>query len=814
MINCHLIVVPNKLLFAIRNYQYVCVLHNSHTGNKMFKTKGKFLYILILCLYFHNAFAQHPIHIKGYIKEENTQITIPYPLISINNHQLQANENGWFEYTSESIIQSITINSLGYESLHLKTNIYKDTLLTFYLRPTVNSIAELQITANNLNQKKISGIQTFNKEELNNTTGILGQKDVIKAIQSLPGVGNAGEGNSGLLIRGGSAGQNLTLFNNAVIYNPSHLLGLFSVFNPAVTDEITIYKSGVPANHTGRLSSLLDIKSSRKLEDSVKFETDISPFSISTGAKVPINKNWTVGGWVRKTFMNQTVWPVVNKISTKSFFNKMDYDLYDINFISNTKVSNKDFLYLSAYSGGDDFGFKISNFDISNYIDWTNTALSATWKRYINNKIILENTAAFSGYRFRFGMEQQQYKVSINSKIKDFSYASSLNLNLGNHRLNTGLFFANHQYTPNSPYAKTADLVMNYGKPTVYHADETAIYITDEVKLSDKALFQAGIRVNYFRHKGPYTKIYKDGSEDNYSHNQTISDYLYVEPSLSLDYTLNQLSSVRATFARNTQPVHLVSVTAVNFPSDFWMPTVENMRPSNAVQGSLGYFIHSKNEKYNAFVEVFYKKMNHLTEFSGGMMNLIDHIKIEDNLYFGKGDSWGSEFFIKKNEGKIKGWLSYTFSFSNRKFPDINEGKRFPFKYDRRHDFSVNLSYSLNKVWNISTSFTYASGNAFTKPVSRYMIAGNIVNEYGNFNGSRMPPYHRMDISAARKLKSYKKFNTELSLSVYNVYNRQNPMYMFYMAQGDISTYQVSVQPKSVALLPILPSINYKITLK
>src|SRR5690606_18022615 len=280
------------------------------------------------------------------------------------------------------------------------------------------------------------------------------------------------------------------------------------------------------------------------------------------------------------------------------------------------------------------------------------------------------------------------------------------------------------------------------------------------------------------------------------------------------DFRVNSLSTLKIALRKNRQPLHLISVTAVNFPADFWMPPVGNMHPSTGYQGSIGYYRDFRDKKYHAFIDVFYKKMDGLTEFSGGLMNLIDNMRIEDNLNFGKGEAWGAEFFVKKNQGRLGGWAAYTLAFSNRIFPNINNGNKFPFKYDRRHDFSINGHYKLNKLWNISASFTFASGNAYTKPVSRYMIAGNVINEYGPFNGSRMPSYHRLDIAAGRKLKSYRKFDTEFSISVYNVYNRQNPMYMFYMAEGNLSTYEVSVQPKSVALLPVLPAVNYKIYLR
>ncbi|MFD1629252.1 TonB-dependent receptor plug domain-containing protein [Pseudopedobacter beijingensis] len=784
----------------------------------MFIKKIFYFLIFLLSLFYNCVLAQEKFLIKGLILDKHTKAPISGAVIQFNEKdQIIAKNTGYYHYNSASEIKSIKVYNLGYDTLNLRINIKQDSVLDLYLNPFITTMDAVLVTAAGkkeiLNDNR-ANFQTLNKKELSLTTGFLGQKDVFKAIRSLPGVANGGEGNSGLFVRGGTGGQNLTLFNDAIIYNPMHMLGLFSVFNPSITEDVTLYKSGVPSEHPGRLSALVDVKSDKSITNSPKFEADVSPFSINTGTTLPITDYWNIGVWGRKTFMNQTVWPVINELSKSLFLNKMKYDFYDVNIFSNLRLGTKDVIYFSAYSGGDDFGFGIGHFNINNYINWVNTATSLNWVKTINNKITLNTTGTYSGYNFKFGISQEQYNASIKSHIRDLSYKSYLNINLNRHQLKAGVYLADHKYIPNTPSVQSADTEMDYGTKNIYYADEGAIYIIDDFKWNSKIGLNVGMRLNYFRHKGPYSIVEKSGGTLNFGRNETITDYLFLDPSISLNYQLNEKSALKLSFNRNTQPLHLISVTAVNFPADFWMPSVGNLQPAKGYQGSIGYYKDINNKKYSTSLSIFYKKMYGLAEFSGGIMNLIDNMKIEDNLYYGNGDSWGTELFIKKTKGRFGGWLSYTFAVANRQFDKINEGKRFPFKYDRRHDISLTCNYKINRLWSASALFTFASGNAYTKPVSRYMVGGNLVNEYGSFNGSRMPAYHRMDISAGRKLKSYKRLETELSISVYNIYNRQNPMYMFYIAEGDLAKYTVSVQAKSIALLPVLPAINYKIYLK
>lgn len=457
------------------------------------------LIILIFLLTGQKTLAQKEFVMEGKILDKETKASIAKATIKIGEELTYSNDEGFFRIKFNCLHQKVEINHISYlsEIINIPVSLKN---IEFYLQPETNEIKEVMVYSIGSKNTiaKAGGIQTLTKKDLERTPGFLGQKDPIKAIQSLPGVGKGGEGNSGLYIRGGSSGENLTFLNNAVIYNPSHLIGLFSVFNHLVVDEINLYKTGVPSMHSGRMSSLIEINTSVLVEDSLRLETDVSPFSLNTSTKIPVNKNWSVGIHARKTFLNQTVWLILNNLSSSSFFQKMNYDFYDLNLISNSKIGDNNTLQLSLFTGGDDFGFNFDKFNISNNMDWINTALSANWRSILSANATLNTIISYSGYRFNFAMQQDDYTAGINSKINDYNFKSYISLYKGNHLFKTGIQFINHQFTPNTPFAKSLDTELNYGKPNIYYADESAVFINDEINLSKKNKVICGPKIQLF----------------------------------------------------------------------------------------------------------------------------------------------------------------------------------------------------------------------------------------------------------------------------------------------------------------------------
>jgi hypothetical protein len=604
------------------------------------------------------------------------------------------------------------------------------------------------------------------------------------------------------------------IFNHSLVYNPSHLLGFFSVFNSNAVEQVKFYKSGIPSEYGGRLSAVIDIKSNQAIADSLRLEAELSVLAASLNLKVPITKNWSFATSMRKTFMNHSVWPIVNQLGNRDeSSNQMKYDFYDLNFSSALALTAKDRLFATFYMGADDFGFDIRRFQINNGMDWQNSAASLNWNRIVSDKIVLDNTLSYSGYRFNFGMQQEGFKAGVQSAIRDFSYHSALQVYLGQHQLKAGIDLIQHKFKPNTPFAGNGLTDFDYGIANTYFADEGALFLSDDYQFSERLSIYGGLRLTYYRHTGPYNVTNEDASVTHFPRNKTLSDELFLEPSFTVRYHLNKQTALKFAYSRNVQTIHLIPVTASNFPSDFWMPSINVVPPEKGNQYSFGIFKEWADSGYEGYIDLYARDSKNAIEFSGGIMNLFENLRIEDHIYLGKGKSYGAEFFLKKKKGKFTGYLSYTLSRSERTFAEINEGQVFPFKYDRTHDLSLVSDYKLSPRWNLSALFTLATGNAYTKPVSRYLIAGNVVNEYGAYNSSRMPLYHRLDLSAGYQFHTGK-YKSSLSLSVYNVYNKKNPMFNYYMARGSLSSGRVSVQEKSITLLPVLPAINYKIVFK
>jgi len=705
----------------------------------------------------------------------------------------------------------INIESADYQ--HSKFSLKVDSAQVFkrYLIPRQGAIAEVVVA----NSGSKNAGSTLTAKDLEKVPVFMGQKDPLRLLQTLPGIANAGDGNSGLFIRGGTSGQNLTLFNHAVVYNPAHLLGFFSVFNGEGISKMKLYKSGIPSEYGGRLSSVLEVLSKNRASDSLSFAGNVSLLGADISALLPVTKKISLNTSLRKTFMGLTVWPLLSSLQNEhSNFNKVGYDFFDVTLGLSYQVNSYNEINYSSFVSGDDFNYGIRRFDIDNKMDWGNLSQSLVWKSFFKAGAYLTTLVTNSNYRFNFGMQQDRYEAKITSNIEDYSVKSFLVLPVASHELKLGAEYVKHRYRPNTPYVKNAETVYDFGASNTYHSDESAVFISDDWRLTHKISLNPGVRITHYRNLGPYFVVNEDGSTVDYGKGQKISAFTYAEPSLGFTYKLSSAAVLKSSLSYNVQPVHLISVTAVNFPADFWMPSTGNLKPQKGYQASTGLFYNHPEQHYEASVDFYYKEMKGLSEFSGGIMNLIDNLKIEEHLLFGRGNAYGAEFFLKKKYGKLSGWLSYTLAWNNRKFPLINAGQSFPSKYDRRHDLTVLAAYRLNKRWQFNSTFNFATGNTYTKPVSRYMISGNIVNEYGPFNGNRMPAYHRLDLSANCLLKARAHQKSELVFSVYNVYSRLNPIYIYFMAEGDLESYRVSVSPKPVSILPVLPSLSYRYTFR
>jgi hypothetical protein len=775
------------------------------------------LTIIFILLFFQiNVFSQKAIlqvynankePIEGVLVLENNKI------IGVTNNKGQLKN----QFTLEEVI---CLSHVGFHDscFTIDQNILKDGIAVV-LREKITESKEVLISSksreNNINSVQ-SGAFVLRNEDMKNIPRIGGETDPMKVLQLTPGVSKT-DVNMGLNVRGGSSEQNLVIIDDAVIYNPTHLAGFLSIFNPLIINKITLIKSGIPSNYGGRLSSVIEVETPKNIPDKTNIKGNVGLLLSDLAIESPLfGKKASILVSARKSYIDEIVKPASKLLSKgSSFFNNSRYSFYDLNASVIVKLTDIDRVYFSSYFGNDDFSLVKSSFDLDNKIKWSNGAGSVKWLHHFNDKYVMKTTAYYSMNDLSVYMGQNDFFFNMYSKLSDLSLCNEHTYFINNNIIKAGVQFQNLSVSPNKSKAELNNFNANFGTPNEFNTFTISPYIHPELNLSKKIAFAAGIRGNLFYQIGPYDVFRRGQNHEitdtiHFTRNEKVVDYYKFEPRFSLRYNMDSLSSIKFSFTKNVQFLHQVNVTSVSFPTDFWMPASYNLLPQKGMQLSLGYFKTLSNEKLDFSAEVFYKNSKNLTEFNGGILSSVKKATMEENIITGNGKAYGVEFLLKKNSGKANGWITYTISRSTREFAEIDNGKPFPAKYDRTHDVSIVFQYYMSKKWKASMIFVYASGSAFTIPTGRYLINGNILNQYSDYNSYRMPDYHRMDLSFTYSLKKTMLIEQNLQISFYNVYSRKNPYYVYYNLSGDLDHYKLKVAPKIVSLFPFLPSINYE----
>src|SRR5215213_5156314 len=722
--------------------------------------------VLMLFLSFQlSVFAQNKYTVNGYVRDSVSGESIISATITIDGKAVNSNQYGFYSLTLPEGEYDFGVSHVSYLTafyrISLKQNLQQNILLVpksaalnevvVYSRKRDANVRNAQMGKIDLSIGQIKSIPAF-----------MGEVDILKAIQLLPGVQTAGEGNSGFYVRGGGPDQNLIILDDAVVYNTGHLFGFFSIFNSDAIKNVSLIKGGMPAQYGGRLSSVLDV--SMKEGNTNKFQTEggigliASRFSIQG----PIKKDkasFIVSA--RRTYIDALVKPFVNKGSN---FYGSGYYFYDMNAKINYQFSDKDHLYLSGYFGRDVFTFRNAEQSFKANIPWGNSTATLRWNHVFNPKLFANATVVYNDYHFKFGAAQNNFEVNLSSGIKDgnakidFDYYPS-----GKHKLKFGGLFTYHKFIPNVTSGKQDSVVFKPVNEGDKFALEKALYVQDDWDISDKLKINYGLRWTSFSQIGPYTKYVRDADQNKldstvYDHFETIQTYSGFEPRFTLRYTLNNTTSVKGSVTRNLQFIHLVSNAGTTLPTDLWVPSTYRVKPQISWQYSAGVFKNFRNNEYETSVEVYYKDMQNQLEYREGYTPSLKDP--EEEFVFGKGWSYGAEFFVNKVRGKFTGWIGYTLSWTWRKFPDLNSGERYPTKYDRRHDLSVVGTYELNKKWKFGAVFVYGTGNATSLPERFYILNGVLTQEFSRINEYRLDSYHRMDLSAT--LTPQKKKNKKL----------------------------------------------------
>ena len=787
--------------------------------------------------------------VSGFVKDGANGETIIGATVYLKKSGKAASSNayGFYSLTAPSGNDTLIFSYIGYKTMIYEVALNKNLTYNVSFSPAENNLEEVEVTSKGRNENvkntQMGSIQ-LDMSEIKKIPAFMGEVDLLKTIQLLPGVKNSGDGNTGFYVRGGGPDQNLILLDEANIYNASHLLGFFSVFNSDAIKNVTLIKGGFPAQYGGRLSSVLDI--SMKDGNNQKFAVTggIGVIASRLTIEGPLVKNkgsFMISG--RRTYIDILAKPVIQKTEFKG----TSYYFYDLNAKFNYTINDKNRLFLSGYFGRDKFVYNDEEGGFKANIPWGNASGCLRWNHIFNSKLFANASAVFTNYKFSFGATQEDFELIINSGIIDYSLKYDVNYFYNSrHNVKFGANYTFHTFMPTSVSAQEGQNTYDLGKKIKLYSHDAAIYISDDWDITRKLRLSAGLRFGNFTQIGPFTRYKKDVSGKitdtiSYRPGQIVANYNGLEPRLSLRYTTGKNSSVKASYARNFQYVHLASISSISLPTDIWMPCTEVIKPQESNQYAVGFFKNFLDNYYETSVEVYYKTMSNQIEYKEGSQPTDNIYDNPDNAFtFGKGWAYGAEFFLKKSRGKFTGWIGYTLSWTWRQFNEINYGQKFLAKYDRRHDASLVINYDANKQWDFGLVWVYGTGNRGTLPRGFFLYEGSLSNDYGLRNSYQFIPYHRMDVNItftpdrSKKLEKRKRILTEkylhqgidtaniqvtkrftknfsnsFTLSVFNVYNRYNPYFIYLTREGNFTTGTLKVGAKQVSLFPIIPSLTW-----
>jgi len=772
---------------------------------------GIWLFLLLPIL----ATAQNKVTLSGYIRDNKSNETLISATVAVKELGIGTTTNnyGYYSISLPAGTYTITYSYVGYSSLQISMALNESKTFNADLKGS-SEIQEVVVTGERKDENVRNsemGTISLGIDKIKTLPVIFGETDILKTLQLMPGVQSAGEGNSGFYVRGGGPDQNLILLDDAVVYNTGHLFGFFSVFNSDAIKSVTLIKGSMPANYGGRLSSVVDVSMKEGNSKEYHAEGGIGLIASRLTLEGPIDKgkgSFMLSG--RRTYID-----VVAKPFAGDKLNGSGYYFYDANLKANYKLGEKDHIYLSGYFGQDKFTFSNSEQSFKANIPWGNSTATLRYNHLFNSKVFLNTSLIYNKYSFVFEGEQNNFDVKLSSGIHDWNAKSDLDwYTNGNHHVKAGIAYTYHTFIPNQISGRSDTTVFAPNNALIKYAHEAAAYISDDWDPYSWLKVNAGLRYSWFAQVGPYTRTTYDALEHpldsiQYGSGQIVKTYGGLEPRLNLRFDLGHNSSIKTSVVRTNQYIHLVSNNGSTLPTDIWVPSTYYVQPQRAWQYSLGYFRNFLDNQIETSVEVYYKDMQNQIEYKEGYVPSSLHDP-ERDFVFGRGNAYGAEFFVNKTKGKFTGWVGYTLSWTYKYFDLLNNGDRFPAKYDRRHDVSVVASYEQSKKWTLSAVFVYGSGNAITLPTNYYFIDNQLVAQYSKLNAYRIFPYHRLDISAIYTPQHQKahRWKGSWAFSIYNVYDRHNP-YFLYVDTKKTATGTYDVKVMEVSIFPILPSITY-----
>lgn len=766
--------------------------------------------LLVLIPAFHSH-AQVNHTISGYVKDRDSGETLIGANVYVENDPTNGtitNTYGFYSLTLPEGKYTLVFSYLGYTPLLESVILDQNMVLNADLTPGIE-MKEVVVSAkkdeedDNVESTSMGRVN-LPVEQIKVIPALLGEIDVLKAIQLLPGVSSAGEGSAGFYVRGGGADQNLVLLDEAVVYNSGHFLGFFSVFNADAIKNTTLIKGGIPAVYGGRLSSVLDIQMKEGNNQHFAAEGGIGLISSRLTLEGPIVKgksSFLISG--RRTYGFDLAQPFIEKTD----FAGTNYFFYDFNTKFNYQFSQKDRLYLSGYFGRDVLVFQQKERNFKFRLPYGNGTATLRWNHLFNDKLFFNLSAIYNDYQFKAGFEQEEFQFDVFSGVRDFSTKFDFDyFPSNNHQIKTGIHGTYHRLTPNIVTGNAGETeFVSTVKPK--YANEFALYIQDDWRVTDWLKINLGLRGTLFQQTGPYRSQI---TMDTFPGGKVVKTYSSIEPRIFINTSISPTASVKAGITATTQYLHLVSNSSSTLPADVWVPSSELVRPQRGWQYAIGYFQNLDQNNYEASIEGYYKLLHDQIDYRESFVdNSVD--QVEDEFVFGDGEAYGLEFFLRKNKGDLNGWIGYTLSRTERTFPDIENGRTYPTTYDRTHDLTFVANYNVNKRLTAGLVFIYATGRTFTPLERLYLIDGNFQTDYGPRNSQRLEPYHRMDFSLTwtPKGNTEKKFKSNWVFSIYNLYNRKNTFFTYTDYESDLEAGTATAKAYKVSIFPILPSITW-----
>lgn len=776
--------------------------------NKILSSRYKYLSfvtLLIFCLLASvPASAQKKFTVSGNVKDAATGEILIGATITLNKSTTSSNNYGFYSLTAPQGDYILQVSYVGYAPSSFSVNLTGNKTIDVALKVKAE-LEEVVINANTRNNENVAspqmGVEKLDMSQINNVPVLLGEKDILKTLSLLPGVKSASEGNTGFYVRGGASDQNLILLDEATVYNASHLFGFFSTFNSDAIKDVSLYKGGMPAQYGGRLSSVLDIKMDEGNNQNYVVQGGIGLISSRIKVEGPIVKD--KGSFMisaRRTYLDLFL-----KASSDSTVKGSQLYFYDLNAKANYHFDDKNTLYISGYFGKDILGLK-NTFGTN----WGNSTGTLRFNHLFSSKLFSNTSLIYSNYNYDIQSYLPGNNFNAVSKItdldlkEDFQYFAT-----NNHTVKFGIDALHHNLAPGSI---TSDGNSSFNSKTIErrYGLEAAAYISDEWHVNDKLNLLYGARISGMYLFGPGTFSTYDGAGNTitsktYSSGQVVKNYFNFEPRLSASFTLDTETSIKASYNRNTQNIHIISNSSSSTPTDLYVMSSNNIKPEIADQVSTGYFRNFNDNMFEFSTEVYYKWLQNQIDYKNGAQLILNQ-DVESQLVYGTGRAYGIEFFLKKKYGRFNGWLGYTLSKTERKFAAINNSNYYPATQDRTHDVSAVGIYQLSKRWSFSGTFVYGTGNAVTYPNGKYEINGLTTFYYSQRNANREPSNNRLDLGATLEGKPHKKYHSSWTFGIYNIYNHRNP---YAITFRDSKTNPGTTEAVETSLFGRVPSITW-----